>query len=594
MEAALMSIDQIYRTKLGGTRDTLALSSMGAGALMTSPYFANIPAAVPMALGAAGATYLGTRLFDFWRQQNILESKISIQSAAALTKPDGLLLGFTTDTGKPVYLPDDDLMRHGFIGGQSGVGKTVMGRLLMFQQIQRGGGLIFMDGKLTAEDMETVYQYCCACGREQDLLILNPGDPDKSHTYSPILRGEPDEVSARVLSLIPATDSNPGADHYKQSANQGITTLVAAMQAAGLAYNFIDFTILLMNHRAMEELETRLKKTRPHHDATKNLSLFLEQYKGGGKPGSGLENMVDIKRMRETFGGVGGRMYMFGTGSFGKVMNTYTPEIDLFEAIKSNKIIYVALPTMGKNEAASNFGKMFLGDLRTAISWVQALPESQRPNPPFFVFMDEAGSYAVQSLARPFEQSRSARIALWPAVQTMANLESVSDEFKEMVIGNTWTKIMFKVGTQATAEECAELIGYQTGIAKSLSATQNQSTNSPLLNMTPEGGAGAGSGFSEGQREQEEYKVSPDDLKALGKGECIVTYGGDTVFNLRVPMITIDKKLQREIGPLRINHFRRPQVEGADFFKNADKYLGGSSVPSGGRKRDFGQELANE
>ena len=112
--------------------------------------------------------------------------------------------------------------------------------------------------------------------------------------------------------------------------------------------------------------------------------------------------------------------------------------------------------------------------------------------------------------------------------------------------------------------------------------------------MTPEGGAGAGSGFSEGQREQEEYKVSPDDLKALGKGECIVTYGGDTVFNLRVPMITIDKKLQREIGPLRINHFRRPQVEGADFFKNADKYLGGSSVPSGGRKRDFGQELANE
>ncbi|MFX6803998.1 hypothetical protein ABTH20_21305, partial [Acinetobacter baumannii] len=80
------------------------------------------------------------------------------------------------------------------------------------------------------------------------------------------------------------------------------------------------------------------------------------QYKGGGKPGSGLENMVDIKRMRETFGGIGGRMYMFGTGSFGKVLNTYTPEIDLFEAIKSNKIIYVALPTMGKNEAASNFG----------------------------------------------------------------------------------------------------------------------------------------------------------------------------------------------------------------------------------------------
>lgn len=589
-----MSIAQIYRTKLGGSLDTLALSSMGAGALMTSPYFANLPVGVPMALGAAGATYLGSRLFDFWRQQNILASKISMQSAAALSRPDGLLLGYTTDTGKPVYLPDDDLMRHGFIAGQSGVGKTVLGRSLMFQQIQRGGGLIFMDGKLNADDIETIYQYCCFCGREQDLLILNPGDPDRSNTYNPILRGDPDEISARALSLIPATDSNPGADHYKQSANQGIATLVAAMQAAGLAYNFIDFTILLMNHKAMEELEMRLKKTRPHHDATKNLSLFLEQYKGGGKPGSGLENMVDIKRMRETFGGIGGRMYMFGTGSFGKVLNTYTPEIDLFEAIKSNKIIYVALPTMGKNEAASNFGKMFLGDLRTAISWVQALQESQRPNPPFFVFMDEVGSYAVQSLARPFEQSRSAHIALFPAAQTLANLEVVSKDFKEMVVGNSWTKIMFKLGTQATAEEFAELIGYQKGVAKSLSSTQNQSTSSPLLNMTPEGGAGAGSGFAEAEREQEVHKASPDDLKALDKGECIVTYGGDTVFNLRVPMISVGKKLQREIGPLRINHFRRPQVEGADFFKNADKYLGGSSVPSGGRKRDFSQELANE
>lgn len=118
-----------------------------------------------------------------------------------------------------------------------------------------------------------------------------------------------------------------------------------------------------------------------------------------GKPG--LENMVDIKRMKETFGGLAGRMYMFGTGKFGEVLNTYTPDIDLFEAIRAKKIIYVAPPTMGKNEAASNFGKMFLGDFRTAISWVQALPEEERPNPPHLRTADTLGSYAVHSLVRP-------------------------------------------------------------------------------------------------------------------------------------------------------------------------------------------------
>lgn len=579
-----MSVSQMYKTKLGGSIDTLALSTMGAGAVLSSPYFASVPASVPMALGAAGSAWLGNRVFEFWRERNVLESKIGIQSAAMLTKPDGLLIGYTTDTGQPVYLPDDDLVRHGFIGGQSGVGKTVLGRLLMFQQIQRGGGLAFIDGKLMAEDIHTIYQYCCWCGREQDLLILNPGNPEMSNTYNPILRGDPDEVAARVLSLIPSTENNPGADHYKQSANQGISTLVAALQAAGLAYNFIDFSILLMNHKAIEELETRLKKVQPNHEATKNLSLFLEQYKGGGKPG--LENMVDIKRLKETFGGVGGRMFMFGTGKFGKVMNTYTPDIDLFNAIRGNKIIYVALPTMAKNEAASNFGKMFLGDLRTAIAWVQALPEHLRPNPPFLVFMDELGSYAVASLARPFEQSRSASIALLPAVQTLSNLESVSPEFKEMVIGNTWTKIFFKIGSQKTAEEFAELIGMQKEIARSISQSENSSISSPNMNITPEAGIGSGSGMSESEKEQEGYKVSPDDLKKLDKGECIVLYGGDAIFNIRVPKIDIGKKLQKEIGHVRINYFRHPKVEGADFFKNSEKYIGGNARPQGARKQE--------
>jgi intracellular multiplication protein IcmO len=184
----------MYRAKIGGSFDTLALSAVGAGAVLSAPYFSSIPTAVPMAFGAAGSAWLGNRVFDFWRQQNLLESKISIESAAALTRPDGLLLGYTTDTGKPVYLPDEDLMRHGFIGGQSGVGKTVLGRLLMFQQIQRGGGLAFIDGKLTAEDIQTMYQYCCWAGREQDFLVLNPGNPAMSNTYNPILRGDPDEV----------------------------------------------------------------------------------------------------------------------------------------------------------------------------------------------------------------------------------------------------------------------------------------------------------------------------------------------------------------------------------------------------------------
>lgn len=589
-----MSLASVYRAKIGGSLDTAALSACGLGALLSSPAFVETAGRSSLGLAGVGAYHLTRRVLSFWEQSNILQSKIDVRSAANLVRPDGLLLGYRTDTGEPVYLPDEDLMRHGLIGGQSGVGKTVLGKLIMYQQIMRGGGLAFVDGKMSGEDIHTIYQYCVLAGREQDLLILNPGNPDLSHSYNPILYGDPDEVSARILSLIPATENNPGADHYRQSSNQGITTLVSALQEAGLAYNFIDLTILLMNHKAIEELENRLKRTKGGAAATKMLSLFLEQYKGGGKPGSGLENMVDIKKMKDTFGGVGGRMFQFGSNKFGQVLNTYDPEINLFEAIRQNKIIYVALPTMGKNEAASSMGKMFLGDFRTAISWVQALPEDQKPAIPYIAFMDELGSYAVASLARPFEQARSARIALLPAFQTLANLETVSPEFAQMVLGNTWTKIFFKLGTQETAEPVAELIGKEIGIARSMSHSNTENASTPVMAVSPEGGTGTGAGTTEGEREEERHRVSPDDLKALDKGECIVLYGGDSVFNIRVPKIDVDPAMAREIGPIRINHKRPRQVEGADFFKNSDRYLGGNSVPTGHRKQSTQESLENE
>ena len=70
---------------------------------------------------------------------------------------------------------------------------------------------------------------------------------------------------------------------------------------------------------------------------------------------------IDMKRLKETFGGIGGRLFTFGTGKFGQVMNTYSPDVNLFEAVKQKKIIYVMLPTMGKDNAATNFGEGFHG-----------------------------------------------------------------------------------------------------------------------------------------------------------------------------------------------------------------------------------------
>jgi len=571
-------MDSFYQLRIGGTTDTIFVLFLVAAGLSTSPFVVgSVPPLFIAVLTFCALSYFTYRVMAPFVTRHLLKSGIDIPSHSSPMKPNegkgGFLIGYSTDTGEPIYVDDDNACRHFFIIGQSGVGKSVFGLLLMYQQIMRGGGLLFIDGKLDSDNIKQIWYYCQMAGRPQDFQVINPGDPDKSNTYNPILYGDPDEVSSRILALIPSTQNNPGADHYKQEANQGITTLVSALQRANLSYNMIDLSILLMNANALLELENKLSSTpgASTSEELKNYALFLDKFRVPDQRTGQLT--IDIKRLKDTFGGIGGRLYMFGTGKFGKVMNTYDPDVKLFESILANKIIYVALPTMGKNEAANNFGKMVIGDLRTSISWVQALPETERPNPPFLCFMDEQGSYATDSLSRPYEQARAARIILCGAIQTLANLDVVSEEFAEMVKGNTWTKLFFKVGTQETALECAELIGMHMGIIKSLSDTTSSTTSASFLRATPESSNAKASGTAIGEREQEEYRVKPDDLKALRTGELVMTYAGSYLYNISVPRIIITPEAAKKFGEVMITRRTPNAIKGANFFVASERFL---------------------
>jgi len=576
----LINYKQLLDKRLGGTRDTLSLLGLGVGALVSNPVTYGTPwmTVAAAALAAAGGMSLGARLFSGLNEKPVIESDLNINSSKPPMewmedKPvGGFLLGYTVDGGEPITVPYEDVMRHMCIIGQSGVGKTVLGRFLMLQQIMAGGAVVFVDGKMNGDDIQVMYNYCQWAGRPQDFVVINPGNPEASNTYNPILFGDPDEVSARILSLIPSTESNAGADYYKQSGNQGVTTIVAALQRTGVSYNFIDLSILLMNQKAL----TYLEKITPVSDEKTNLSLFLDQYRVAGKDG---KQMLDMKRLKETFGGVGGRMFTFGTGKFGKVTNTYSPDVNLFDAIMAGKVIYMPLPTMGKDIAANNFGKMEIGDLRTATSWIQALPESKRPWPPVLNFFDEAGSYVNASWSRMFEQCRSAHMALCPAIQTKANFEAISTELSEMITGNTWTKIFFKIGTQETAEGIADLIGKEKTITSSLTTGGSKSNSAQKAHPGQGGSASDGNSVNIAEKLEENYKISADDLKSIGKGECIVQYGGNSIYHIKVPYAFLTEEKNKECGPMRISTYRKRfkgkggNGGGIGLFVNAEKYL---------------------
>ncbi|WP_147267123.1 hypothetical protein [Acidiferrobacter thiooxydans] len=53
--------------------------------------------------------------------------------------------------------------------------------------------------------------------------------------------------TAATGNLVPSSETDPGADHYRQSANQALTVFVGALKACKLRYNFTDLAILLQS-----------------------------------------------------------------------------------------------------------------------------------------------------------------------------------------------------------------------------------------------------------------------------------------------------------------------------------------------------------
>jgi hypothetical protein len=599
--------------KLGGSKDTLAILGLAVPLWFCGPYLQwNTEIQLATGLAAAGSgIYLSRRWFRWKEQGNAhIRSKVKIKSDKPIMPVDfdvtpdhAVLFGYIVETGDPLWIPllggpyreIDPPNDHMLIAGMSGVGKTVATSTMMFQQIKAGGGVIFVDGKLDSDNLRTIWQMLRWAGREDDLIVINPGDPANSNRYNSILVGDADEVATRIMAMVPGGASNSaGEDFYRKSATQALTAIVAALQRGGYAYTPADLSLLLLSPTELEKLPN-LPGIRGTPEG-RNASLFINRFRVPNRNGG---TMIDVQKVKDLFGGIGGRLGMLGSGKFGEVANTTKPDVVLYDAIRANKIVYLMLPTMGKEETASDFAKVFVGDYRTAVSWIQALPKRMRPNPSTLVFFDEPGSYISENWDRLFEQARSANQRFILSPQTKSNLEGVSEALWEKIVGNCNAKSFFKAGSQETAEYAADYIGTHLGIVRTLTESTSVSSSDTATDASPAASSAGGAGFAYGEREQEMYKIMPESIKGLGKGECILSWGGNETYHLRIPMITFTEEFVRWAGEPKLyapEEPKRPRPYRADYgiyerleqVVKADQEYIKSNAPSPKKKEEQG------
>jgi len=540
----------------GGSLDALALLVVITGGFATLPsLYGFTPFALVFggAVAALGGLRFGWRIGAKLRLTHGGDFDINSHSPPPV-EPGDIRLGFVAHSMQELSVTQKAWKQHAMVVGKSGVGKTVMGSWLMMQQIAAGGGLLWIDGKLDPDNIEMLHHMCCWAGRGDDLLIVNPGTPSESNSYNPLLAGDADEIASRLGALLPEAAANAAADYYRSTAINAIASIVAATRAAGYAITFEDMGILLTRPSALEWLLAELRK-KGRAEQAMQFGLFLDQLRQRDRK-TGAD-VLDQDGLRKMFGGLGARLGQFSGGDFGAVMNTYAPEAQMKEVVRQGRVLYLALPTMGKGEAASALGKIVIGDFRSTVAAIQKLPKSERPQRPFLGFFDEAGSYVTQAWSRMFEQARSANLVMCPAFQTKGNLGVLGDELRGMVSGNTDTKIFFRPGEPETEAWCADMIGKETQAVHTHGESEGASARGVSIHERGRGvtdSQSASRSASHSVTLRKDYAVSADELKKLGEGECVVSLGGHRIYHVLVPRITFDDDFAERAGSFRPRH----------------------------------------
>jgi intracellular multiplication protein IcmO len=436
-----------------------------------------------------------------------------------------------------LYLRPSGRVRHESVLGRSGSGKSEYMKSRIAQQIRRGGAAVIVDAKPTEDFLDWVSSIAYCYGRWHQLRVVDLQRPDRSHTYSAIVRGDGEMVSERIANIFGAgAKRDASAEHFKQMMLNALQPTVDCIKRLGRAYNIWDLYILMTNPVAMEWL---LRQT-PESQEKQNYATFLQTYRTPvvDRQSGTTEWRINTQSMQQQIRGAAGRLQPYGTGNLGAIMRTYAPEVDLLDVIDTGKILYVPLPTLERGETAFAFAKLLLSDFKAAVAEIYARGQHTAPLIPAMFYGDEFGSWTIDRSEELVEKMRGANIGGMFLFQTSANLTVNGPEFAARIIGNCEMRTFLQLGDPDSCELAAKIIGEELRRFTSESEVQAQSASNRFLDVQVFHGVARSQSKSVSAAERYDYVVRPEELAGLPVGEAFfLPMAAQAVFRTRFPMV---------------------------------------------------------
>ncbi|MFN8391974.1 MAG: TraM recognition domain-containing protein [Bdellovibrionota bacterium] len=426
---------------------------------------------------------------------------------------DRYLVGFELDSGKAIWVSDDDLCTHACVFAKTGVGKTLWLEGLMFQQMARGraSGFTFIDAKRDPGTLADIIMMALITGRIEDLIVVDPFDPVCSYNFV-FTTQRPDVKARKVLRCgLPPTPDASTTKHYDRLAADGVYRVVRAMETFGLAWSVRDVAVALS---AFNFAYPRMRDLL-HEQGAKQAMIELGHMASSYRTGKGS---LDSARLTDNLRGIASELHSIANSEAGEMFCAPRADLSLTDAILRGKFIYYMLPRLEEAESAARMVKVFREDLEVSIGEITS-NRNYRLEDPHLVIIDEGASTFGPTWANLFELARKGRFALLFGAQSVGGLMDegmgLSEQFYERVIANVNLKVIMRVGDNRTAEDMCEWIGKVSTTKKSFGTGLSTSLNARQLTKHLEFNKRTADGFREAVTvaEDEEDLVSAEELK---------------------------------------------------------------------------------
>jgi len=150
-----------------------------------------------------------------------------------------LFVGNRTSDNAEVWEAFGDVVRHWFVLGATGAGKTELLVSMVTNAIIWVSGFAYIDAKGDVSLFAKIFSLCRMFGREDDLLVLNfmTGNADTSrktsrklsNSYNPFIDGNASSNTQMLVNLMDAGGEGKGADIWKGRAIAFIASIMPAL-----------------------------------------------------------------------------------------------------------------------------------------------------------------------------------------------------------------------------------------------------------------------------------------------------------------------------------------------------------------------------